>query len=1333
MSDTEKKLNRLSGRLKECLGPDRVSFRRELSRLRKQRSAATEKDDVNSRIEALAGRMASSEQRRRARVAARPKLSYPDALPISARKDEIVAAIRRYQVVIISGETGSGKTTQIPKFCLAAGRGIDGKIGCTQPRRIAAVSVSARISEELGRVPGEAVGHKIRFQDKTGPDAFIKVMTDGILLAETQRDPLLKEYDTLIVDEAHERSLNIDFLLGILHKLLGRRRDLKLVITSATIDTEKFAAAFDGAPVIEVSGRTFPVEVRWENNADNQGAEDEQTYVEKAARATARLWGESPTGDILVFMPTEQDIRDTIEILEGKKFPNTDLLPLFARLTAADQARVFSSRSRRKIIVSTNIAETSLTIPGIKFVVDTGLARVSRYNPRTRTTALPIVPISRSSADQRMGRCGRVENGICVRLFTQEEYNQRPRFTRPEVLRANLAEVILRMLSLQLGDIAAFPFLDRPAEKSIQDGFDLLMELGAIEQTGAKDGRLPFRLTERGRKMTALPLDPRLSRMLIAAKENNCTAEVAVIAAALSIQDPRERPADKSAEADRAHRRFTDPLSDFVSLLNLWRASEDTGGKEGKTGRMKKFCKTHFLSFRRMREWRDIHGQITGTLTEHRWFSERTPQPVRDLRAESAPRTPSAFSPLYMAVHQSILSGFLSNIAVKKEGNLYQACKGKQVMIFPGSGLFGKAGRWIMAAEMVETSRLYARTVAAIDPEWIEPLARERCRIILLEPHWEKNREQVVATRQVNLYGLIITTGAKVAFGPVDPDQATEIFIRSALVDGDVKRPRPFMTHNGRQIESVRDLEDKIRRRDVLVTEEDLAGFYRERLTGVYDMRTLDARIRKAGGDGWLRMQEKDLVRQAPSAGELALFPDRVTIAGVSVPCDYAFVPGEENDGITVKIPAEAATAVPAESVDWMVPGLYREKIEALIKGLPKAYRRGLTPVSRSVEIICSEMPFRQGALLPSLSRFVKSRLGVTVPLSAWKENDLPDHLKPRVAITDRKGRILAADRGTDILKTFPARSAVAGDFSAAKKRFERTGIEGWDIGALPEETIITDDAGNTWTAFPALVDNRSGAVALRLFTGKADALVHHRQGVRALAETRLARDIKYLRKALKLPAGPARLAAIVGGAAYLEESIVRAALKSLCEKNVRTQEAFEGMIETAGRSLLTTGDRVLKAAVPVLEAIHDTRRVLYDLEKNYPAAHGMHPVCEEIRRALSSLVPETFVTLYEAHRLPHLVRYVRAMGIRARKAADDPARDQRWTAALAPHLETLSALLESITPETSDARRALIEEYFWMLEEYKISIFAQEIKTDGPVSAKRLRKKVQQIEDCMV
>ena len=883
----QQRLRKTERMISKALGPDRRAFRQSIRRITRNLSAEKPRGAIETDLRMLTQRVQGSVEARRKRIRSVPDLTFPPELPITERRREIIQAIRTHRVVIISGDTGSGKTTQIPKFCLAAGRGIDGIIGCTQPRRIAATTVARRIAEELGEPLGESVGYKIRFRDRSSPGGFIKIMTDGILLAETQSDPRLGAYDTLIVDEAHERSLNIDFILGLLRNLIRRRRNLHLVITSATIDTEKFAAAFDGAPVIEVSGRMFPVKVRY-MPVENDEEEGESSHVEMAVRAVDELHRKGPFGDVLIFMPTEQGIRETQDLIEARRYPKMTVMPLFARLPAAKQARVFGPAAGRKVIIATNIAETSITIPGIRYVIDSGLARISHYNPRSRTTALPVARISRSSADQRKGRCGRVADGVCIRLYSQDDYEEREQFTPPEILRANLAEVILRMISLGLGEVATFPFIDRPTERSVRDGFDLLVELGAIEQQGAasktrkKAGAPRFSLTAQGRLMAKMPVDPRLSKMLLEAHHQGCLREIIVIAAALCIQDPRERPMEKIQAADAAQRVFRDPASDFITLLNIWRQYHDALAREKTTGAMKRFCTRHFISFKRMREWRDIHAQLRDMLKESRAGGKSPPQkPGKNGLGE--------FARGYEAIHRSLLSGFLSNIAVKKEKNIFKATKGREVMVFPGSALFGRAPAWIVAAEMVETSRLFARTCAAIDNGWLEEAGGSLCKYSHSDPHWEKNRGEVVAAQQVSLFGLIIASDRTVSYGSVDPETATEIFIRDALVQDDLKRPFDFMTHNRRLIRDIQAMEDRIRRRDVLVAEEEIFAFYHRQLDNVYDEKTLAAWIKKAGGDQNLKMTREDLLRQAPDPAELTHFPKRILLDGQRFTCVYRF------------------------------------------------------------------------------------------------------------------------------------------------------------------------------------------------------------------------------------------------------------------------------------------------------------------------------------------------------------------------------------------------------------------------------------------------------------
>ena len=1020
------RLRALEAMLPEAMARERLEAGREIGHIRYQIRKHLRVKRLDDRLKAIERRLLGSARIRAQRMDARPSWEPLENLPITAHQAAIVAAIDAHPVVIVAGETGSGKTTQLPKFCLAAGRGAGGLIGCTQPRRIAATTVAQRIADELGEPLGASVGYKIRFQDRTRRESFIKVMTDGILLAEAQGDPALTAYDTLIVDEAHERSLNIDFILGILKKLVRRRRDLKLIVTSATIDTEKFARAFDGAPVIEVSGRMFPVEVRYRPIAatDDGG---EEGHVEAAVAAVESLARESVRGDVLVFMPTEQDIRETCELLSARRLPKSVVMPLYARLSAADQQRVFAGTGARKIIVATNVAETSITIPGIRYVVDTGLARIPRYSPRTRTTALPVAPIARSSADQRMGRCGRVANGICIRLYDETNYQGRPRFTPPEILRANLAEVILRMISLKLGDIGAFPFIDPPDPRSVRDGLNLLAELGAITRDANRSHRKGierYRLTAHGRIMARMPIDPRLSRMLIEARQQGCLPQLLVLAAALSIQDPRERPVEKEQAADQAHAAFKDPASDFVTLLNIW---ERSGGVV-RSGPLKRFCREHFLAFRRIREWRDIHRQLK-TIAAEAGLTDDAGQPP----AAAANRPAERFGALYTAIHIAVLSGFLTNIAQRREKNIYRAARGRACMLFPGSGLFNRGGDWIVAAEMVHTSRLFARTAANIDSAWLEPLAGPQCRFTYLAPRWSRKRGQVVADEQVSLYGLVIVAGRRVAYGRIAPEEAAEIFVRSALIAGDVRQAPPFMAHNQALIDDVADMENRLRRRGLLVDEEILYRFYRDRLGTTADMRSLARRIKQAGGDDFLRLTPEDLLQAEPDADELALYPEEIELGRTRLKADYRFNPGGEDDGITVAVPVGRAHRVDPADADWLVPGLLEEKITALLKTLPKRYRRRLAPVSDAATVIAREMPRGTGDLLTAMGHFIHQRFGVDIPATAWSEADLPAHLRMRFALKGPEGETLAVDRDARVLQAStpaPPRETLVADLS---------------------------------------------------------------------------------------------------------------------------------------------------------------------------------------------------------------------------------------------------------------------------------------------------------------
>jgi ATP-dependent helicase HrpA len=1336
------RIRRLESLLTDALTRDRDALRPALHRLKRagdpQRSAAA--------LERIGARLSASIAARARRLQNLPAFSFPDGLPISAKKDEIIAAIRRHPVVVVSGDTGSGKSTQIPKFCLAAGRGIDGLIGHTQPRRIAAQAVARRIAEEMGQPIGQAVGFKVRFQEATSPEGYIKVMTDGILLAETAGDRMLSAYDTLIVDEAHERSLNIDFILGYLRTLIRRRCDLRVIITSATIDTAKFSKAFGEAPVIEVSGRSYPVEVRYEPPEAVSG-EAELTPVEQAVSAVRRILQERRAGDILVFMPTEQDIREACDIITGASAPGTLVLPLFARLTAAEQGRVFHPAPGRKIIVATNVAETSLTIPGITFVVDTGLARIPRYSPRTRTTAMPVAPVSRSSADQRKGRCGRVAQGVCIRLYSEEDYLGRPRYTPPEILRANLAEVILRMLALELGAVAEFPFIDPPDARSIADGLRLLFELGAIKERGTahgagrtQEGAGPERgsdagksesgveLTDIGRLMARIPLDPRLSRMLIEAREEGCVQETAVLAAVLSLQDPRERPADKTAEADRAHAAFNRPHSDFMTLLEIWVRFRQARQELKSAGQMRRFCRRHFLSFRRMREWEDVFGQIMEVAHEFGILkragagrSRKEESRNIEENAEADGAFPPA-SPEFGKIHRCILSGFLANIALKKDKNLYRAAKEREAMIFPGSAVFNSAGRWIVAAEMVETSRLFARTVATIDPVWLERLGGSLCRSTHRDPRWDPRRGEVVATEQVTLFGLIIVPGRGVSYGRVRPEEAAEIFIRDALVGGQIGKPYAFLQHNQGLREYVAGLEERIRRRDLVVGEDAIAAFYRERLAQVCDRRGLDRLITTKCGDGFLRMSEEDLMRCRPDEGELALFPERLEAAGQALELGYRFEPGSEADGVTLRVPAALAPAVPPEAVEWLVPGLLREKVEALVRGLPKAVRKRLVPLSETVKLIVCEMPQGKGAFLTALGEFIHGRFGVDIPSSAWPAAGLPEHLKMRLAITAPDGRELASGRDPALLRSQPTAPRIPPE---VRRRWERSGLTRWDFGDLPETLVSEKAAGSPWVAYPALEPGTEG-VSLRLFTRREQAAAAHARGVAALFAVHFAKELKFLKRSLALPEEVHPAARYFGGARRLEEAMADRVVQDLFATPIRTQREFAALAAAGGKNILPAGRGLLYALIPVIQTYAALRGELAALSGSMGPLSAL---CCRIEEEASHLLPQNFIALYEAARFPHLERYLQALTLRARRAFAAPERDRTKSEHLQPFSERLGLLLKTLGPESSAEKRRALEELFWLIEEYKVSLFAQELGTGVRVSAKRLEEKFREIE----
>ena len=1295
-----------------------------------QQEAHTPGRDPKRLLEALSGlekNLEESARERQSRAARRPHVRYPAELPITAKAPEIVGAIKNNPVVIVSGETGCGKSTQIPKMCLEAGRGVAGQVACTQPRRIAAVTISHRIAEELGERLGRSVGYKIRFEDQTPRQAYIKVLTDGMLLAEAQSDRRLTSYDTLIIDEAHERSLNIDFLLGIARTLLRDRPELRVVITSATLDTEKFVRAFNGPPVVEVKGRLYPVEVE-HRPAEEKARGEEPGYVEQAVEAVEYLKKEKPAGDILIFMPTEQDILETCRLLEGRRYAGTTVLPLYARLPGNQQGRVYSVGGP-KVVVATNVAETSLTIPGIRYVVDTGLARIAQYQPGTRISSLPISPVSRSSADQRKGRCGRVREGLCVRLYSEEDYASRLRFTPPEIFRSNLAEVILRMLFLRLGDPLRFPFVDAPTARLVKDGYETLFELGALKKSGQD-----YELTDRGRLMARMPLDPRIARMLLEARREGCLGPVAVIASALSIRDPRERPPEKASEADRMQAVFKHPDSDFLTILNIWNRFHGSWEKLPAQSQKRRFCREHFLSFPRMQEWTTLHGEILEILDDLRLSGP-------DKRESRPPAAAAMVGPaLYAAIHRSVLSGLLSNIAAHKEKNIYSAAKGREAMVFPGSTLFNKSASWIMASEMVKTGRLYARTAARIDVSWVEPLAGELCRRSYSDPSWNKDRGEVLAKERVTLFGLEIVADRLVPYGPVNPAEAHQIFVRSGLVEGKVKNPSDFLRRNLALVKKLAEMEDRLRRRKILVDAEAMAAFYGKRLAGINDLAGLRARIEKEGGDDFLLMTEADLLVERPDDAELAQFPDRLPLRGRSFKASYKFEPGAEDDGVTLNVPHALLTEVPAERLEWGVPGQFKEKITALIKGLPRRYRKLLVPTSETAEVIIQEMPRQpERSLFAALSEFVKRRFRMDIPAAEWEKAAIPEYLRLRVAVLDQTGKPVLAGRDLpSLVKKSGAPPPPPKDSAAwkeAQKKWEKAGLCAWDFGSLPETITV----GPLLAAYPALEPAERGA-NIRLFDNPEEAAASQLRGVQGLLLIKHAKDLEFMKRYLLLPEELAPAALFFGGKAAVEKSLHLGLARKVLQKNVRTEAEFKELSAGVVRSLFEKGHELVKTVSLTLETYGRVRAAMSAMKKEKSSSSSkaapskaVQAFGAEIEDELGRLVPKDFLERYSLERLNHLPRYLKALELRVERAGQSLEKDRQKAAqaeVFVRTLDKLAAMKENAPGKISPAKRTAIDEFRWLVEEFKVSLFAPELRTAVPVSAKRLEAKLKEIAD---
>ncbi|MET7644900.1 ATP-dependent RNA helicase HrpA [Streptomyces sp. NPDC005426] len=1296
-ADLQSQLGQLSLRDAHRLGRRLEGARR----IRKPEAQQAVLDEIAAQATKAAGRLAL-------RAGRMPALSYPEQLPVSQKKDEILEAIRDHQVVIVAGETGSGKTTQIPKICMELGRGVRGMIGHTQPRRIAARTVAERVAEELKTPLGEAVGWKVRFTDQVNQDAtFVKLMTDGILLAEIQTDRELLAYDTIIIDEAHERSLNIDFLLGYLARLLPKRPDLKVVITSATIDPERFARHFGEAPIVEVSGRTYPVEVRYRPLLEEDSDDSDRDQITAICDAVDELQSEGP-GDVLVFLSGEREIRDTADALGKRNLRHTEVLPLYARLSHAEQHRVFQRHTGRRIVLATNVAETSLTVPGIKYVIDPGNARISRYSHRTKVQRLPIERISQASANQRKGRCGRTSDGICIRLYSEDDFLTRPEFTDPEILRTNLASVILQMTAAGLGDIEKFPFIDPPDHRNIRDGVQLLQELGALDPE-EKDPKK--RLTPLGRKLSQLPVDPRLARMVIEADRNGCVREVMVIASALSIQDPRERPSEKQTQADQQHARFKDETSDFLAFLNLWRYIREQQKERGSSS-FRRMCKQEYLNFLRIREWQDIYAQLR-TVAKQMGI---------ELNEDDAPE---------QSVHTSLLAGLLSHIGLKDtEKNEYLGARSAKFAIFPGSALFKKQPRFVMSAELVETSRLWARVNARVEPEWIEPLAQHLLKRTYSEPHWEKDQAAVMAYERVTLYGVPIVAQRKINFGRIDQEASRDLFIRNALVEGDWRTHHQFFHDNRKLLGEVEELEHRARRRDILVDDETLFDFY--------DQRIPEHVVSGAHFDSWWKHKRRDepdaldfersmLINEKAGAVTKDDYPDSWRQGKLKFRVTYQFEPGADADGVTVHIPLQVLNQVTSEGFDWQIPGLREEVVTELIRSLPKPIRRHYVPAPNYADKFLDRAVPLQEPLPVTLARELQRMVGVPVTADDFDLSRIPDHLKITFRVVDERRRKVAEDKDLEALRVQlrpKARQALSKAAAATAgpsgESIERSGLTDWTIGTL-DRVFETRRAGQPVKAFPALVD-QGETVAVRLFDTEAEQQQAMWRGTRKLIllnipvnPAKFASDKLTNQQKLALSRNPHgsvqalfddcataaadRLIAAHGGPAWDEASFrklydkVRADLVDLTVRTIGQVQQILAAWQACERRLKTTNSLVLINNVT------------------------------DVREHLARLVPAGFVTLTGLRRLPDLMRYLVAEDRRLQQMPTNVQRDTTRMEKVHEMQDEYAWLLEQL-PQGRPVPQEVLD-IRWMIEELRVSYFAHALGTAFPVSDKRIVKAI--------
>ncbi|MFT6986737.1 MAG: ATP-dependent helicase HrpA [Psychromonas sp.] len=1230
-----------------------------------------------------------------------PELNYPD-LPVSQKKDEIAKAISENQVVIIAGETGSGKTTQIPKICLELGRGVSGLIGHTQPRRLAARTVATRIAEELNSTLGETVGYRVRFTDKVSDQSYIKLMTDGILLAEIQSDRFLTKYDTIIIDEAHERSLNIDFLLGYLKRLLPRRPDLKVIITSATIDPERFAAHFSDAkgqkaPIIEVSGRTFPVETLYRPLEEYAGG-DQIEGIFNAVDELQRLG----RGDILIFMNGEREIRDTAEALTKRNLRDTEVLPLFARLSVAEQNRIFQSHRGLRIVLATNVAETSLTIPGIKYVIDTGTVRISRYSYRTKVQRLPIEPISQASANQRMGRCGRVSEGVCIRLYDQEDLLSRPEFTDPEILRTNLSSVILQMLSLGLGELNKFPFLQSPEDRNIKDGLSLLEELGAVN-LNAKDPRQ--KLTPLGIQLAKLPVDPRLARMILAASQYGCVHEVMVISAALSIQDPRERPLDRQQASDEKHRRFFDKDSDYMAYVNLWNYLKEQRN-EHSSSKFRKMCQQEFLAYMRVREWQDIYTQI---------------KQVTDELGIRINQQPSEFD----SIHQALLAGLLSHVGFKDKEAEYLGARNSKFFMFPGSGLFKKQPKWVMVAELVETSKLFGRVAARIKPEWVEAQAQHLIKRSYSEPHWQKKSGVVGAFENQTLYGLPIVVKRNVTYTKIDPPLCRELFIRHALVEGEFITRHQFFQDNQALLNDIEELEHKSRRRDILVDDETLFYFYDQLLpSDVASSKQFDSwwNREKKSNPELLNYRRSDLMAHGADKVTANAYPDFWQQGPFKLKLSYAFEPGTKQDGVTVDLPLALLNQIQSSGFDWQIPALREELLIALIKTLPKTLRRNFVPAPNYAEAAMAAMEPLQTSLLAAFEKQLLRMTGVRVPENSWDIDALPVHLKMKFNIIDEQGKSIALGSDLSLLQQQLKGEVKQTLAKVSKPGIEKTGLVAWDFGKLPT-SFSKNHGGYEVKAFPALVD-KNKSVAIELFDSEDKAARINQAGLRRLLLLNVPSPIKYLQQSLPNKAKLGLYFTPFGQVKELIDDCIACAVDAIVggQKLAQNETEFEQQKELVRAQLAERTLIITQLVEQVLTLAHSVNKKLKGkVDLTMLVAQG------DIKSQLQRLIFPGFACQVGEQRLPDLKRYLSALEKRLEKLPVNPNQDRLHTIALNELESRYVALCNTLMSNEKDNPE--LAEIYWMLEELRVSLFAQQLGTAYPISEKRIKLKLAELK----